>query len=188
MPTSMRAFKELEPDGFQAMFYQTQWEVVGDALFDLVQKLFLNPQLIGEINETLITLIPKVDNVVKMKGCWPISNVSYKVITKILSHQLRPSMETLVSPCQCSFIPNCQSRDNILIPPHFVSKKVCECTNAQGFWDMQLVSPFLDAQTLDIIRVIPTQRSLKGDDCLALNGTPYGNFENGRCILESIWE
>ena len=53
---------------------------------------------------------------------------------------------------------------------------------------MQLVSPFLDAQTLDIIRVIPTQRSLKGDDCLALNGTPYGNFENGRCRLESIWE
>ena len=53
----------------------------------------------------------------KLKDFRPISlsNVSYKRITKILSHKLRSLMEKLVNPCQCSFPPNRQSRDNIII-------------------------------------------------------------------------
>lgn len=38
-----------------------------------------------------------------------------KTITKILAWRLRPIMGFLVHPCQCSFIPNHNNGDNIII-------------------------------------------------------------------------
>lgn len=38
-----------------------------DALFKLVREVFNDPEKVGELNKTLITLIPKMDRVVKMK-------------------------------------------------------------------------------------------------------------------------
>lgn len=47
----------------------------------------------------------------------PISlcNVSYKTITKIMAWRLRSVMESLVNHFQCSFVPNRNSGDNIII-------------------------------------------------------------------------
>ena len=72
----------------------------GENVLDLMKKMFYNPFLVGEINENLINLIRKVDHVVRMKDFRTISlcNVSFKVITKILSHRLRPIIEKLVCP------------------------------------------------------------------------------------------
>lgn len=111
----MGAFKAPGPDGLQAAFFQSQWQVVGDSLCSLVLEIFRNHEKVRDINQTLITLIPKVDNVSNIRDFRPISlcNVAYKVITKILAHRLRFIMGTLVNPCQSSFIPNRQSRDNI---------------------------------------------------------------------------
>lgn len=69
------------------------------------------------MNITLITLIPKVDHASKLFQFRPISlcNVSYKLCTKILVSRLREVMERVVSPSQGSFVPNRQSRDNIII-------------------------------------------------------------------------
>jgi len=39
----------------------------------------------------------------------------FKIITKILAQKLCLVMEKLVNPCQCSFIPNHQSSDNIVV-------------------------------------------------------------------------
>lgn len=91
--------------------------MVGKTLYDMIKNMFLNPYLIGGINDIFLSLIPKMDHVEKMTEVRPISlcNVSYKVITKILAHRMRPMMETLVSLCQCSFFPNCQSRNSIVI-------------------------------------------------------------------------
>lgn len=58
-----------------------------------------------------------MDEVSNIRDFRPISlcNVSYKIVTKILGQRLRPVMSQLVNPCQNSFIPNRQSRDNIVI-------------------------------------------------------------------------
>ena len=73
---------------------------------------------------TLITLtlrsfalIPKVDSPEFLKDFRPISlcNVSYKIITKMISNRLRPVMGKLVGQHQCSFIAGRQSSDNIII-------------------------------------------------------------------------
>lgn len=75
--------------------------MVGQDLFKMIENIFTNPENVKEVNETLITLIPKVDQVTRIRDFRPISlcNVSYKVITKILALRLRAMMEKLVNTC-----------------------------------------------------------------------------------------
>ncbi|XP_057760081.1 uncharacterized protein LOC130980412 [Arachis stenosperma] len=114
---SIGALKAPGKDGMQAIFYQNKWDLIGTDLCQLVQKIFQNPQEVKDINETLITLIPKVEPVMNLKQMRPISlcNVSYKVITKILARRLKGIMGKLTQPTQCSFVPGRQSSDNIVI-------------------------------------------------------------------------
>lgn len=115
--THMGAFKAPGPDGLQVAFYQSQWQFVGESICNLVRNIFNDPAQVNEINETFLSLIPKGDQVCHIKDFRLISlcNVSYKVITKIMAQCLRTIMGMLISPCQISFVPNRQSRDNIVI-------------------------------------------------------------------------
>nr|KYP44247.1 Transposon TX1 uncharacterized [Cajanus cajan] len=44
-----------------------------------------------------------------------LCNVSYKILTKVLSHRLQQVMDKLVHPNQCNFIPHRNSKDNVII-------------------------------------------------------------------------
>ncbi|QHO04427.1 LINE-1 retrotransposable element ORF2 protein [Arachis hypogaea] len=113
----MGSFKAQGRDRLQAIFYQSQWDQVDLDLCSLVHQIFANPKKVEEVNETLITLIPKTEQVTSLKQMRPISlcNVSYKIITKIIANRLRKVMEKLVTLTQCSFISGRHSTDNIII-------------------------------------------------------------------------
>lgn len=113
----MGAFKAPGPDGFQTAFYQRQWPIIRESITKLVKDIFRDPSQVREVNETFLTFIPKVDQVYNISDFRPISlcNVSYKIVTKILAQRLRTVMGMLTNPCQSSFIPNRQSKDNIVI-------------------------------------------------------------------------
>ncbi|KAH9672602.1 putative ribonuclease H protein [Citrus sinensis] len=55
----MYPLKAPGPDGFHAIFYQTQWNTVGSSLCRLVKEVFQNKHLPGGLNSTLLALIPK---------------------------------------------------------------------------------------------------------------------------------
>lgn len=67
--------------------------------------------------ETLLILIPKVEDPLRFKDLRPINlcNMAYKVITKVLVNIFRPLLAELVGPLQGSFIPGRGTKDNIIL-------------------------------------------------------------------------
>nr|GEX06388.1 RNA-directed DNA polymerase, eukaryota, reverse transcriptase zinc-binding domain protein [Tanacetum cinerariifolium] len=59
--------KALGPDGFTAKFYKKAWHVVENDVCEAVKELFTKGKLLGELNATLITLVPKVSTPTKKK-------------------------------------------------------------------------------------------------------------------------
>ncbi|QHN83565.1 uncharacterized protein DS421_20g705850 [Arachis hypogaea] len=100
-----------------SLFFKEYWEIVGTEIWNIVRSAFLGEFLNPSIMETLIVLIPKIDNPTFMKDFRPISlcNVVYKIITKVLTNRLRPFLPNIVSPLQGGFIPGRGAPDNIIV-------------------------------------------------------------------------
>ena len=48
--------------GLQAIFYHKHWKIVNRSIYRIVKAFFYNGHLLKEVNKTLITLIPKLEN------------------------------------------------------------------------------------------------------------------------------
>ena len=81
----MKIFYSPGVDGFHAFFFKKYWHVVGDEVGRLVRDAFVHGFFDPSLAETLIALIPKGDELVRMRDFRPISlcNVLYKLITKV---------------------------------------------------------------------------------------------------------
>ncbi|CAN1860134.1 Transposon TX1 uncharacterized 149 kDa protein [Linum perenne] len=104
-------------DGYQPIFFQRCWDIVGSSLTSFVIAACRNPSLIRSVNETLIVLIPKCKQPETPTQFRPISlcNVAYKTITKCLANRLKDLMPDLVHRSQTSFVPDRHITDNIII-------------------------------------------------------------------------
>ena len=105
------------PDGFPATFFHKYWDICKEDVINLVTKCFTKGCIPDHINQTYISLIPKVPNVTSMSQLRPISlcNTVYKVISKMIVQRLRNLLPKVVSPNQVAFVPSRQIQDNIII-------------------------------------------------------------------------
>ncbi|XP_061350094.1 uncharacterized protein LOC133295304 [Gastrolobium bilobum] len=119
---SMGPFKAPGVDGLHSIFFQSQWDVVESSVCNFIKGVFNDPSRIEEVNQTLLCLIPKLENPHTFKDFRPISlcNVIYKTVTKIVANRLKLQMDKLVMPNQCSFIRGRQGTDNVIIAQELI--------------------------------------------------------------------
>ena len=94
------------PDGFPAEFFQKFWELIHMDIWNLFKDFYDGNLDIERLNYGMVTLLPKVDNVVNMKNFRPICllNVCYKIITKVLNNRLASCITKVISDSQYGFI------------------------------------------------------------------------------------
>lgn len=114
---SMGSYKAPDPDGYHPIFFKSKWEVVGQDVFNFIAAVFRDPPLIGCVNHTLLTLIPKIDDPSTAADFRPIAlcNIIYKVVTKVLTNHIRLVLSHIISGNQSSFIQGRNTNDNSII-------------------------------------------------------------------------
>ena len=109
--------KSSGPDGIPAFFYQEFWSLVRQDVLNYVHAFFHSGTPLKSLNQTYLTLIPKINSLEEVNHFRPISrrNVSYKIISKIMVSRLKPYMDRLITPFQNAFVQGRNITDNILI-------------------------------------------------------------------------
>lgn len=122
---SMSRFKSPGPDGFQPVFYQESWDVVGESVTRFGLEFFASGVLPAGMNDAMLVLIPNVLKPEKNMQFRPISlcNVLFKIVTKAMLLRLKKLMPNLIGPSQASFIPGRLSTDNIVVVQEVVHSK-----------------------------------------------------------------
>jgi hypothetical protein len=105
------------PDGFPAEFYQVFWEIIKFDPFALFVDFHKNSLSVHNLNFGIITLIPKKDNANKIQDYRPICllNVSFKIITKVLTNRIGLVADRIVSPSQTAFMPGRNILEGVII-------------------------------------------------------------------------
>lgn len=105
------------PDGFSSHFFKRCWRIIGTDFIKAIKSCFSSSKILGEVNATLICLIPKTQTASILNDFRPITccNTMYKCITKILTVMLKHIVKKIVSPCQSAFISGRSIQDNIML-------------------------------------------------------------------------
>jgi hypothetical protein len=94
MPTD----KAPGPDGFNGAFFKKYWDIIKTDIYQLCDEFFLGVDNLQPINNSYITLIPKVNNPTRINDCRLItlSNIAIKIITKLLGNSLHAKIIPLI--------------------------------------------------------------------------------------------
>nr|GEV60405.1 RNA-directed DNA polymerase, eukaryota, reverse transcriptase zinc-binding domain protein [Tanacetum cinerariifolium] len=114
--------KSSGPDGYSLRFFKAAWSVVGHDVCDVVKEFFVSGRILGELNSTLISLVPKVGSPAKITDYRPISfcNVVYKTKSKVITNRIKLVLGDLVDLNQSAFILERLISYNILIAQEFM--------------------------------------------------------------------
>ena len=112
----MESDKALGPDGFSFQFYRVCWIVIKKYLLRMIKAFQLKAKIGGCTNSTFLVLIPKEVNPTTFEIFWPISlcNASYKILSKLLAHRIKPLLGNLSSPLQGEFVKGRHILDNMI--------------------------------------------------------------------------
>ncbi|CAM8950433.1 unnamed protein product [Rhodiola kirilowii] len=104
-------------DGFSAAFIQSCWSIIKDHFIADCLSFLNHGHLNNQANVTLITLIPKQKEAIKITDYRPISliGVKEKVLSKVIANRLQQILQEVISDEQCAFVRNRLITDNVLV-------------------------------------------------------------------------
>ena len=136
----MAPLKAPGPDGMPPPFYQHYWHLIGDDVAKAVIFCLLNGHLPPELNQTYLTLIPKVKNLEKVYEFRPIAfcNVLYKLVSKVFANRLKKILPHIISETQSVFQSDKAISDNILVAFETLHHMKTNKSGKNGFMAMKL--------------------------------------------------
>ena len=113
----MAPLKSLGPDGMTHLFYQNYWSLIGSDVTHSILHYLHNGVLPKSLCHSFITLISKVKNPEYVSQFRPISlsNVLYRIFSKVLANRLKIIMPHLISKQQSALMSDRLISDNILV-------------------------------------------------------------------------
>jgi hypothetical protein len=104
--TNFKVDKSLGPDGWTIEFFKHLFDIVGEDLLEMVEESRIKGFILGALNSTFITLIPKVKKPHLFGDYRPISlcNLCYKIISKIIVDQIKLILSISLSEEQMGFL------------------------------------------------------------------------------------
>ncbi|KAK3211028.1 hypothetical protein Dsin_015734 [Dipteronia sinensis] len=153
------------PDGFPAIFFQQLWNVCKDDLVKLVADSFKNGCVPSDINQTLITLVSKIESPMDMSHLRPISlcNTTYKIISKIIVQRLKHLLFDLISPNQVVFVLGRQIQDNIVVALE-VLQKLKTVKGKRGYFDWKIdLAKTYDNMQCSFTRKVLVEAGIEGN-------------------------
>ncbi|XP_056172498.1 uncharacterized protein LOC115693838 [Syzygium oleosum] len=105
------------PDGYNVEFFKHTWEIIGPSILTAIKDFFETGRMLKEINNTILTLVPKSPNASAMSDFRPIAccNTLYKCISKILAGRIAKVIPTLIGSSQTAFVKGRRISDNIMV-------------------------------------------------------------------------
>jgi hypothetical protein len=103
---SMPIDKAPGPDDFNGKFVKYCWHLTKGDFYNLFKDFFDNQLSLEGLNTSYVTLIPKVNNSVRVTDFMPISliNIAIKMVDKLLANRHQPKIQQLIHKNQYGFI------------------------------------------------------------------------------------
>ena len=136
----MAPLKSPGPDGMPPMFYQNYWSLVGNDVTDAILMYLNTGTFPPSLGHSFITLIPKVKSPEYISQYRPISlsNVLYRVYSKVLANRLKKLLPNIVSEQQSAFMTDCLISDNIMVAFETLHYIRNHSTGSIGFMALKL--------------------------------------------------
>nr|GEX50995.1 RNA-directed DNA polymerase, eukaryota, reverse transcriptase zinc-binding domain protein [Tanacetum cinerariifolium] len=159
------------PHGFTYVFFKHSWSIIRKDICEALKEFFDNGKLLGEINATLVTLIPKILQPNKVSDFKPIAccNNLYKCISKILTSRIKGGLDKLVNFNQSIFITGRVIQDNLMITQELLEGKVKESSKFKFHKECKEMKPHISF----------------ADDLLVLS---HGDVESMKVIKDALLE
>ncbi|KAA3462544.1 LINE-1 reverse transcriptase isogeny [Gossypium australe] len=119
----LAAFNQMDPrkapniDGLPGSFFKEHWHTLGVDVLRMCHETLNNTKNVNSLNETLLIMIPKIDNPCDMTNFRPISlcRFIYKIVSKVLANRMKEVLPSCISLNQSAFVPGRMIHDNMLI-------------------------------------------------------------------------
>ena len=136
----MAPLKSPGPDDMPPIFYQNYWSLVGNDVNDAILMYLNTGTFPPSLDHSFITLIPKVKSPEYISQYRPISlsNVLYRVYSKVLANRLKKLLPNIVSEQQSAFMTDCLISDNIMVAFETLHYMRNHSTRSTGFMALKL--------------------------------------------------